>query len=172
MPFGAIIGPERYLNDTEEEQLVKFLVGAAKIGFPRPKKQVVTIVQASLAKKRGCSVDDIHVTSGWLASFKKRHPMLTLRSGSKLSYRRLLASSPETINAYFDILEEAMQKTSFRIPQCSFITMTKPVSRWSISHVNLLVCVVNVIFLQLQVMTKPKLRFFQHVVHHVIFYHQ
>ncbi|XP_019854203.1 PREDICTED: uncharacterized protein LOC100641974 isoform X2 [Amphimedon queenslandica] len=114
VPFGATSGPERYLNDTEEEQLVKFLVGAAKIGFPRSKKQVITIVQASLAKKRGCSVDDIHVTSGWWTSFKKRHPMLTLRSGSKLSYRRLLASSPETINAYFDTLEEAMQKNKLQ----------------------------------------------------------
>ena len=32
--FGAVSGPERYLNDTEEEQLVKYLIGAAKISFP------------------------------------------------------------------------------------------------------------------------------------------
>ena len=46
--FGAVSGPERYLNNTEEEQLMKFL---AKIGFPQSKKQVLSIVQATLAKK-------------------------------------------------------------------------------------------------------------------------
>ena len=83
--FGAVSGPERYLNDTEEEQLVKFLIGAAKIGFPRSKKQVLSIVQATLAKKRSCSVDEVCVTPGWWTSFKKRNPLLTLHSGSKLS---------------------------------------------------------------------------------------
>ena len=83
--FGAVSGPERYLNDTEEEQLVKFLIGAAKIGFPRSKKQVMIIVQATLAKKRSCSVDKVCVTPGWWTSFKKRNPLLTLLSGSKLS---------------------------------------------------------------------------------------
>ena len=48
--FGTVSGPERYLNDTEEEQLVKFLIGAAKIGFPRSKKQVLIVVRVTLAK--------------------------------------------------------------------------------------------------------------------------
>jgi hypothetical protein len=113
--FGSISGPERYLNNSEEEQLVKFLIGAAKIGFPRSKKQVLSIVQATLARKRSCSVDEVQtVTPGWWNSFKKRHPLLTLRSGSKLSHRRALASSPETINSYFDILEETIQKNNLQ----------------------------------------------------------
>ena len=112
--FGAVSGPGRYLNDTEEEQLVKFLIGAAKIGFPRSKKQVLSIVQATLAKKRNCSVGEVRVTPGWWTSFKKRNPLLTLRSGSKLSYRRALASSPETINSYFDILEETILKNNLQ----------------------------------------------------------
>ena len=76
--FGAISGPHKYLTDTEEEQLVKFLLGAAKIGFPRSKKQVLSTVRASLAKKRACSIEDVQVSPGWWGSFKKRRPMLTL----------------------------------------------------------------------------------------------
>ena len=61
--FGAHSGPPRYLNNLEEE-LVTFLVGSAKIGFTRTKKQVLCIVKAALAKKRHCEVEDVNVTTG------------------------------------------------------------------------------------------------------------
>lgn len=112
--FGAISGPQKYLTGTEEEQLVKFLLGAAKIGFPRSKKQVLSIVRASLAKKRACSIEDVQVSPGWWGSFKKRHPMLTLRSGSKVAYRRNLACTPDTINSYFDLLEETIMSNKLQ----------------------------------------------------------
>ena len=71
--FGSTSGPTRYLNDTEEEQLVKFLTKAAKIGFPRSKKQVLSIVRSTVAKKRACtcSIDEVQITPGWWGSFKK-----------------------------------------------------------------------------------------------------
>ena len=37
--FGAHSGPLRYLNDVEEEELVTFLVGSAKIGFAHTKNK-------------------------------------------------------------------------------------------------------------------------------------
>ena len=112
--FGAISGPPKYLNSVEEEHLVKFLIGAAKIGFPRSKKQVLAIVRAILAKKRACNIEDVQVSPGWWGSFKKRHPMLTLRSGSKVAFRRAMACTPDTINSYFDILEEAIKSNNLQ----------------------------------------------------------
>ena len=77
--FGAHSGPPRYLNDIEEEELVTFLVGSAKIGFARTKEQVLCIVRAALAKKRQCEVEDVNVITGWWGSFVKQHPKLRLR---------------------------------------------------------------------------------------------
>lgn len=38
-------GPSRYLNDGEEKELVRFLLGCAKIGFARTWKQVLGLVR-------------------------------------------------------------------------------------------------------------------------------
>ncbi len=37
--FGAKSGPPRYLSDNEEKELSNFLVGCAKIGYARSRKQ-------------------------------------------------------------------------------------------------------------------------------------
>lgn len=108
--FGAKSGPPAYLNVKEGDELVKFLVGSARIGFPRTCKHVLAIVQAVVAKKQGVDPEDVQVTSGWWGSFRKRHPQLTLRSGSQLAYARAVAQDPEVINAYFDLLEETLVK--------------------------------------------------------------
>ena len=110
--FGAHSGPPRYLNDIEEEELVTFLVGSAKIGFARTKEQVLCIVRAALAKKRQCEVEDVNVTTGWWGSFVKRHPKLRLRCGSKLAYCRAIAANPDVINRYFDLLEETLKSNN------------------------------------------------------------
>ena len=110
--FGAHSGPPRYLNDIEEEELVTFLVGSAKIGFARTKEQVLCIVRAALAKKRQCEVEDVNVITGWWGSFVKRHPKLQLRYGSKLAYRRAIAANPDVINRYFDLLEETLKSNN------------------------------------------------------------
>ena len=45
------------------------------------------------------------VTHGWWDSFKHRHPKLTLRTAAPVSYARLVASDPEIINNYYNLLE-------------------------------------------------------------------
>ena len=36
--FGCTSGPPRYLSDSEEGELVNFLVGCSKVGYPRSRK--------------------------------------------------------------------------------------------------------------------------------------
>lgn len=103
--IGARSGPPRYLSDKEEKDLVNFLTGCSKIGFAKSRKEVLAIVQAIVAKKRG---RDIIVTTGWWNSFKKRHPQLTVRTASRLSYVRAIAHSAEIFNNYFDLLEQTL----------------------------------------------------------------
>ncbi len=104
--MGATSGPERYLNDDEEEELVRFLSGCAKIGYGKSKKQVLCLVEAILMKKRG--VPSAPVTKGWWESFQRRHPQLSLRCPETLSYARAIASSRGVIDDYFDLLEETL----------------------------------------------------------------
>ena len=58
---GSHSGPERYLTDTEENSLVKFLYKCSSIGFARSNKQVIGLVIEIVQKKgkvtavlRGC----------------------------------------------------------------------------------------------------------------------
>ncbi len=106
--FGARSGPSRYLNDQEEKELVRFLLGCAKIGFARSRQDVLAIVRATVAKKQGKDPDEVCVTTGWWNSFRKRHPKLTLRSASRLAYHRAIAQDPEIFRNYFDLLEETL----------------------------------------------------------------
>ena len=48
------------------------------------------------------------VSHGWWDRFRQRHPHLTLRAGESLAYRRAIAISPDTINNYFDRLENIL----------------------------------------------------------------
>ena len=94
----------------EEDELVKFLVGSARIGFARTCKHVLAIVRAVVAKKQGAEPEDVQVTSGWWESFRKRPPQLTLCTVSQLAYARAVAQDPEVISAYYDLLEETLVK--------------------------------------------------------------
>ena len=47
---GAKVGAPRYLDDEEEEELTKFLVGAGSIGYPKTVREVKAIVGAIVAR--------------------------------------------------------------------------------------------------------------------------
>ena len=73
-------------------------------GFARTKKDVLAIVEEILASK----VRQVHVSIAWWEAFKQRHPYLTLRTVEKLSYARAVASDPNVIDQYFDLLEQTL----------------------------------------------------------------
>ena len=50
---GATSGPEWYLTDTEEQELVHFIKECAKVGYAKTRKQIITIVELALKEKRG-----------------------------------------------------------------------------------------------------------------------
>ena len=82
---GTKSGPSKYLLDSEEKELAKFLIGCAKIGFAKSRMEVLAIVRQTLAKKRGVPIEDVTITSGWWSSFKNRHPQLTLCTATPVS---------------------------------------------------------------------------------------
>ena len=98
-------GPQPYLSPEEEEELTSFLLQAAKIGYPYTRKQIIALVQ-QIVHNKGITTT---VTNGWWERFLKRHPQLTLRVAVPLSYARAMASDPEVIDRYFDMLEDCLQ---------------------------------------------------------------
>ena len=105
---GAKPGRKPYLTPNEEDELVKFLLNCAAIGYGRSRKEVIAMVQGIL-ETRGL---DGPLTCGWWDGFKARHPQLSLRQASLLSYSRAVASDRDVIDRYFDLLEETLEKNN------------------------------------------------------------
>ena len=50
---GAKSGPNSYLNADEEEELVRFLLHCAAIGYPKSRHEVLALVTRMLVRKKG-----------------------------------------------------------------------------------------------------------------------
>ena len=117
--LGAGVGAQRYLTDEEEEEVVRWLEGCAKVGCAKSVSQVRAVVGAIVSKKLG--VDCTTVSYGWWDRFRQRHPHLTMRAGETLAYRCTVAANPETISNYFDQLEEILVSNSLdKCPSCIY----------------------------------------------------
>ena len=102
---GAKSGRPKYLTD-EEDILVKFLLKCASIGYPCSRNEVIAMVQR-FCDSRNMSV---HVTHGWWERFCFRHPEISLRTTSALSYARAKGQNEEALSSYFDILEDTFNE--------------------------------------------------------------
>ena len=103
-------GPTPYLR-FEEEELVSFLIQTAKIGYLHTKKQVLALVQRI----------ETTLSNGWWERFLGRHPKLTLKMVVPLSYGRAIATNPDVLNHYFDMLEETLETNGILDdPSCIF----------------------------------------------------
>ena len=94
---GVLSGPARYLSEEEEDELVRFLLGCASVGYPKTRKQVLSLVQRHVLYCRGL---DRPITHGWWDSFCKRHPNLTFRTPAPLSTVRASAVDQDSLERY------------------------------------------------------------------------
>ena len=102
MLSGSKIG-QRYLSEQEEE-LVTFILEAAKIGFTRTRKDIMSLVQTTVNAKG----KNITISSGWWDGFKKRHPQVFLRMAEHLASNCASSCTPDVLNNYFDLLEKTI----------------------------------------------------------------
>ena len=103
--FSAQSGPPRLVLDTKEEELVSFLKHCASIGYPRSKQDIMTLVQNAVTRKGHTGV----VSHGWWDSFRKKHSEICLRKPEPLSHARVICTSPDILNKYFDLLEQTLE---------------------------------------------------------------
>ena len=104
---GSVSGPGKFLSTNEEHELVRFLCKCAHIGFPKTRVEVLSLVR-NIIESKGLKSE---VTSGWWESFCRRNPSMTLRAAAPLSKARFVATDPEVINRYFDLLEETLERS-------------------------------------------------------------
>ena len=92
--LGATSGPPRYLTNAEEAELVKFLNRCSRLGFARTKKQVITLVQAMLAKKQGRDTLEVSITKPEkVIALKGMRQINTHTSGEKAQITVLACAS-------------------------------------------------------------------------------
>ena len=130
---GATSGPKTYLDSSEEDELVQFLIGCAEIGYPKSRKQVLALVKRLLVKKGITAA----VTSGWWESFCSRHPNLTLRAPAPLSKARAAASDPTALDRYFDLLEDVLEKNDLLGEACQIFNMDETGMPLDAPHVKI-----------------------------------
>ena len=98
-------GSKNYLTDEEETSLVEFLVGCAKIGSAKSRKDVLAIAQQNVSTRK----PGVEITKEWWDIFRRRHPEISLRQTEPLSYARAAANNPNVIENYFELLAETIE---------------------------------------------------------------
>ena len=107
---GSVCGAQRYLMESEENELEAFLLGCAQIGYGKTRSEVLLIVQKTL-KERGIIRQ---VSNGWWEGFLRRHPKLTLRTPACLAKARAHATDDKVMDQYFSILDEALTENELK----------------------------------------------------------
>ena len=92
--FGSKSGPESYLSEQEEKEIITFIESPSDIGYSRSKAQIIALVQQVLHDK---GKKDVKVSSGWWSSFRQRHPQLTLRTAEPVSLAHASGTKPEIL---------------------------------------------------------------------------
>ena len=104
---GPCSGPPRHLSIAEEEELVNFLFGCSRIGYPRTRKEVLALVQDRLRRKGYTHT----ITNGWWQRFRERNAeRLSLRTAAPLSKPRAQATDRDTFDRYYELLENTMKE--------------------------------------------------------------
>ncbi len=95
-------GPATVFTKEEEDQLVKYLIDMADMGYGLSRELVMRIAYIIAEKSR-----KKHPFTGesagrsWFEGFRKRNPMLTIRTPQPLSYCRALCANPDIISDFF-----------------------------------------------------------------------
>jgi hypothetical protein len=93
------------LKHDEEQKLVEFIFKMQEIGYPLTTTDLrVKVAQATQARQTPWSATGLP-GSGWLRSFRKRHPEISLRKSQELAVARARNMCPATVAGLYANLE-------------------------------------------------------------------
>ena len=107
---GTKPGPKPYLTANEETSLSNHLIEAAQAGYGKTRKQVKSIVE-SVAREKGI-LRARRISDGWWRRFRERQPTLSLRRGDPTAHVRMNAINQETLDNYYDLLEDILTENN------------------------------------------------------------
>ena len=96
----------KYLNETEEKELVEFLIHTSAVGYGRSRRDVMCIAEKFAKWKnllRKCKI-----TQGWWREFLRRQEHLSLQRRDNTAHVRVDAVSEDAITHYFDLLKQTL----------------------------------------------------------------
>ena len=102
---GTLSGRKKYLSDTEEQELVRFITKSAEIGYGYTVREITCLVQ-DVVEKKGITTTLSH---GWWEGFKARHPGIVRRKPEPLTHVRSNCTQPSVLEKYFDVLENTLK---------------------------------------------------------------
>ena len=143
MIHGRKPGHKPYLTKQKEKELTDHLVLAAKVGYGKTRRDVMNLVetyvnsrpdeieaqktaadsspseieaQQTVTATKPTQIEDqkpVTISNRWWFKFKKRNPLMSLRSGDSTAGVRMNAVNSESINHYFDLLEKVFLEYGF-----------------------------------------------------------
>lgn len=100
--IGCRPGPTTVLTKEEEDQVERYLIQMADMGFGLTSEAIMHMVYVIVEKcQRHHPFKNNKAGRAWFEGFKARHPNLTVRMPQPLSYCRALCSNKETISDFF-----------------------------------------------------------------------
>ena len=113
---GVNPGPKPYLERSEETELASFIEHCATIGYGKSRKDIMYIAQ-STAETKGLLRKKV-ISNGWWRRFMERQDKLALRKGDSTAFVRMDAVNEETLNDYFDLLEDTLKQNNLQNLPC------------------------------------------------------
>ena len=95
-------GPPTVLSEEEEDELAKYLVEMADMGFGLGRETVMRMAYKIAEKYHPRHpFKDESAGRAWFEGFLRRHPKLTIRSPQPLSYSRAVCSNHSIVDEFF-----------------------------------------------------------------------
>ena len=107
-------GPPKYLSDEEEDELVRFILGCASVGYPKTGKEILSLVRTQVDKP---------ISHGWWDSCCKRHPNLMFHTTAPMSIVRATAIDENSLYRYFDFLECTLEDNHLLEKPCQLFNV-------------------------------------------------
>ena len=104
--------PPPYLNPIEEQEFADHLITVAKIGYGKTRKKV-KMIAGSVAKEKDV-LQATRISDGWWKSFLHRNQGLSLHRADSTAHIRMDFVNKESVNQYFNLLEETMASHNIR----------------------------------------------------------
>ena len=100
----------RALSKEEEQQLTTYILYMAKNGLPIGRKDV-RYLATEMEKLHSVSIFGCDGASdGWLSSFLRRHPEISLRRPSHVDGGRFAMARQSVIDRYFEMMKDIFNK--------------------------------------------------------------